>query len=79
MEYNNIAYWYLGSQESTRMHKLYINAATYNVDKLSVIIGCNLYDNTRNALNVEHIDDIGWYGTIVDRKKHLLAKIKYGI
>lgn len=82
MESDNIVYWTLYSKGHNSIQNLYYTTRGEDrVRTLEKMLGCSfLTPGTIDKIRDRGVmDPIQWYGTIVDRNKHLLAKIKYGI
>lgn len=87
MEFDDIVYWTDNDTGAKVIAKLYINQCNECISSLGNMLGCYFPDSTypnheiysiakRLVMYGEHIQ---WYGKITDKKKYLLAKIKYGI
>lgn len=89
MEYKDVVYWLEKDSRSKILYELYIGQCLVRLNLLGDLIGCHFPIATNNRLKSEIFEairvmkgdtrNVRWYGTIVDRKKYLLAKIKYGI
>ena len=95
MDYKNYVYWVSGQKQckvisdlfnSTLTDSLSTEAGLKKVGKLFGIkfpyMNVRLYEKVLEYAKKEHDDEdiyIEWYGEVVDSKKYLLAKLKYGI
>lgn len=95
MEYNNIAYWADMREDSWNLVKALDSLDFIphtEADRRRIVLGemigvkFKLLRDSYDLLllneihkNDPSIQDIHWIGKIIDKKKYLLAKIKYGI
>lgn len=86
MEFDDIVCWTDADPGAKVIAELYINQCNESISSLGNMLGCYFPDGTypnheiyRIAKKLVMYGDLQWYGKITDKKKYLLAKIKYGI